>query len=199
MRLRSARLPVLGEPPAAATFGVWSSLEEDLQAPEVGDDAGDLTAYQKGFEAGARSKAGAIDAALAALDRAHQDLKERMASLDGVYREQSASTLAQIISAAAPAISEAAAKSAIIQIFDDADDESAHPDLSIRVSPDIFDAISEAKNGPAPYCLMRDDSLEAGTVRARWRDGSLECDVGRSLFRIVEFLNAGAQSSHEEI
>lgn len=154
--------------------------------------------FDKGYEAGARAKADEVGAALAALHAARQEIDSRIATLEAQYRRQCAATLAEIISAAAPSICEAAARDAIAGIFTDAAGAPELPELTLRASPDILDAIKSGVPHDLAATLTIDAELAPGTLTARWRDGGLDCDVGRSLFAIVEFLNAQSAQPPEE-
>ncbi|MDZ7628411.1 MAG: hypothetical protein U5J99_08425 [Parvularculaceae bacterium] len=151
--------------------------------------------FEMGYEAGADAKSGEVHAALAALVAAKQEIDARVATLEARYRQRCAATLAEIISAAAPAICEAAAREAIAGVFNGA---AAPPALVLRASPDVLDAIKGAVTETLSTSLTIDDGLAPGTVQARWGDGGLDCHVGQSLFAIVEFLNAQSSDYSEE-
>ena len=168
-------------------------------APARGPDATPAPSdFETGYAAGVEAKSGEVGTALAALDAARREIESRIAILEAQYRRQCAATLAEIISAAAPAICEAAARGAIAEIFDSAPGAAAPPELTLRASPDILEAI-KGEVDPAQAALFTiDDALAPGSLEAHWRDGGLDCDVGRSLFAIVEFLNAQSAPQAEE-
>jgi hypothetical protein len=46
--------------------------------------------------------------------------------------------------------------------------------------------------------FLSDERLAPGAMIVRWRDGGLDCDLGRSLFAIVDFLNSTLKPTNEE-
>ncbi len=182
MRLRAAVLPAINPAPRLA-----SDASEDTRSE-----------FEEGYEAGARAKFGEIETALAALLAARADLDRCTAALEAQFRRQCAATLAEIISAAAPSICAAAAREAIAGIFGHAAGPATFSELKLRASPDILEAIKDAVSPHQSAYFTMDDTLAPGTLEARWSDGGLDCDVGRSLFAIVEILNAHKAPSAEE-
>lgn len=194
MTLRAVKLPAMNAA-AARPLRLWSSFDTES---EPGADAPAQPGFDDGFEAGSRAKEAELGAALDAIGRAQREIEERMNALDSSYRRQCAATLARIISAAAPAICETAAQSAIARIFNDAVGDAPRAELTLTVSQDIHDVIQGARGGDLPAAIAIDADLPPGSLQARWRDGGLDCDVGRSLFAIVEFLNSEAGQTPEE-
>jgi hypothetical protein len=182
MRHRAAILPAIDRAPP----------QESAAAENLRSD------FENGFEAGARAKSGEVGAALTALLAARDQIDRRTNALEAQYRQQCAATLAEIIGAAAPSICEAAARNAIASIFSDAAGAAALPDLTLRASPDVFDAIKGEVPPVHADVFSIDPALAPGTIEARWLEGGLDCDVGRSLFAIVEFLNAQSAQPTEE-
>lgn len=188
MTLRAVKFPAIDEADACAAS--LSARRSPQSIESRATPSPPMMGFEEGFEAGARAKAQELDAALAAIERVRLEISDQMAQLEVQYRKQCAAALAEIINAAAPAISEAAANSAIASIFDDAAGAAPRVDLTLRASSDVFDAIRTAREIEPPAGIELDPDLAPGTLHARWRGGELECDVGRSLFAIVEFLNS---------
>lgn len=193
MTLHEQRFQPFTDTPERRPGGFWSPLSEAARAPAA--EALPANPYDEGFKAGLLAKTEEVEGALIALRDARERLEARNEALDIEYRRQCATTLAQIISAAAPAICEAAAHSSIAQIFDGA---AARAELTLRASVDVADKIAELLPGAASYHLAPDADLAPGTIEAQWKDGGVNCDLGRSLFAIVEFLNSHSAPSLEE-
>lgn len=183
MRRRAAIFPAINRAPAPGPDAAASARSD----------------FEKGYEAGARAKSDEVGAALSALLAARAEIDRRAATLEAHYRRQCAATLAEIISAAAPSICEAAARDAIAGIFNDAAGAEVFPELTLRASPDVVEAIKGDVRRDVSAILTIDAALQPGTIEARWREGGLDCDVGRSLFAIVEFLNAQTAHPSEEL
>jgi len=174
--------------------GLWAPLGDNAHAAFATAAAAHEAAYEEGFRAGHQAKAEELAATLDALAGAKTDLERQAGALEALYRKRCAATLAQIIAAAAPAICETAAREAISEVFSNSGGDAPRLSLSLLASSDIHAAV-----GPeAPVDLIIDDSLAPGTLMARWNDGGLDCDVGKSLFAIVAFLNAQASPETEE-
>ncbi len=195
MTLSAFKFEIMAAEPHAPlpSKALWTSLNQD-PAPQLVAKATVIdNGYEDGFRAGAQEREAELSAALAELRRAKVAIDSRADTLETHYRAKCSQTLAQIISAAAPAICEAAARAAITQIFDDAAG-SAPPSLSLALSPDLHAAFGDDAGGE----FAIDQDLAPGTLVARWRDGGLDCEVGRSLFAIVDFLNSQASDANEE-
>lgn len=136
--------------------------------------------------------------ALANLESARKDLEMQMERLESRFRRECASSLAQIVSAAAPSICEAAAKDAIAAVFTEERKDVRADVVSFLISPDIYEAVEAERNRRfVDLPVTIDESLKPGSVRIRWSGGGLDCDVGRSLFAIVEFLSSSPQPEQE--
>lgn len=171
--------------------GVWRSLEgprpSETETPTAVQEAHDA------FEAGALPPTPPPEwaAALDAIEGVHQDLQERMRTLEAEYRIKCASTIARIVSVAAPSICERAARDAISSIFDAECVEPGQRLLEITAAPDIMAIIrDECLRRSHAIKIEEDSALPPGSFRCHWPGGGLECDVGRSLFAIVEALSS---------
>ncbi len=197
MTLRSVRLERVSPAVAqcARPADLWRPLDEGPQAPCAMPDVPGTIALCSG----AAAETGRTAAALDALEQARSELLQRIESLEAQYRKRCVAMLAQIVSAAAPAICEAAARGAIGRIFDDETGAVPLSEIEMTAAPDIFEALHEAclQRSP-PLNLAADERLEPGALRMRWKDGGLDCDVGRSLFAIVDFLNAQSDPADGE-
>lgn len=175
---------------------LWRPLAEESESAR----AAETSAAGGEVEADAAPpQSQALAEAIAAIDAARVDLQSQSAALEAHYRRECASTLAALISAAAPAISEAAAKDAIASVFREERGDMQPADLTFVAAPDLHEIVREAcaRRSP-PVSITIDESLEPGALRIRWNGGGLDCDVGRSLFAIVEFLSALSNSSQED-
>jgi hypothetical protein len=135
-----------------------------------------------------------ISEALAAIEAARVELQSRTQALEAHYRQECAATLARLINAAAPSICEAAARDAIAGVFAEERGETATELFSIVASPDVVDVIRGmcAGRSDVPDILV-EETMDPGTLEIRWAGGGLDCDVGRSLFAITEFLTTSQQ------
>lgn len=141
----------------------------------------------------------ALADAITAIEAARIELQAQTEALEAHYRRECASTLAALISAAAPAISEAAAKDAIASVFREERGDAQPADIAFVAAPDLFEIVRDecARRSP-PVNVDVDERLEPGALRIRWNGGGLDCDVGRSLFAIVEFLSATSSSLQKD-
>lgn len=178
----------------ARESGLWAPLGVKTHTTLATAAAAQEAAYKQGFQAGFQAKSEELAATLDVLAGAKTDLERQAGALEALYRKRCAATLAQIIAAAAPAICEAAAREAITEVFSHAGGDAPRLSLSLLASSDIHAAISLQ----APVDLIIDDSLAPGTLIARWNEGGFDCDVGKSLFAIVDLLNAQASPETEE-
>lgn len=194
MTLRAAgfRRADASQEPQRPAISLWTPFDAEEKHPAAEAASSDEPGAHL-EQATLREREAELAAAIAALARAKTDIESRAAALDAHYRACCAKTLAQIIAAAAPAICETAARTAIARVFDETARTAAPPSLTLASSADIFAALG----GDAAATLLMDDTLAPGTLVARWRDGGLDCDVGRSLFAIVDFLNAQTKSTKE--
>ncbi|MFN0024065.1 MAG: hypothetical protein ACKVS5_09200 [Parvularculaceae bacterium] len=155
--------------------------------------------FDAGYARGAADERAAIAGALHALDACKSTLELQLAGLEETYRKRCAALLAQILKAAIPPISEAAARATIARLFEDATGKPQHANVAIVAAPDIHDALQAFCEQFDPAISMQSDlSLAPGTLQARWNSGGIDCDVGRSLFAIVELLNSGSGLNAKE-
>lgn len=160
-------------------------LEELEPAPQVGN-AGSPTTET-------------FTAALASLEAARAEIELRTHQLERHFRNESAAMLARIVNAAAPSICEAGARDAIAMIFSEERMELGEEVVSIVVSPDIFNLVqAECAQRSITPPLNVDETLEAGAIRIRWSGGGLDCDIGHSLFAIVELLTSTLQEEGQK-
>jgi hypothetical protein len=133
--------------------------------------------------------------ALTSLEAARAEIELRTHQLEQHFRNESTAMLARIVSAAAPSICEAAARDAIAMIFNEARMGLGEEVVSIVVSPDLFDLVQmECAQRSVTPPVDVDQTLEAGAMRVRCPGGGLDCDIGHSLFAIVEFLSSPTQT-----
>lgn len=177
------------ERPILRKSGIWPALTGE--APSAASTHIDLPTAPTAVEdaSPAPESTPALAAALEAIEGAHQELQERMRFLEAEYQLKCASTLARIISAAAPAICEAAARDAIAAIFDKEPTRPSQDLLTIAASADLMAVIrEECRERSNAIDIQEDGSLPPGSFRCRWAGGGLESDVGTALLAIVEAL-----------
>jgi hypothetical protein len=189
--VRSDRLQ--NAPVACRQADLWRPF-----AAAADDETAEPSALAPEEEATAPEATSLVSTALLGLEEMRKELEARMDRLEGRYRHECASSLAQIISAAAPSISEAAARDAIAAVFAEERKSVRAEILSFVVSPDLHDVVqSERLRRSIDLPVEVDESLEPGAMRIRWPGGGLDCDVGRSLFAIVDFLSSQPQTEQK--
>lgn len=185
-----------------ARSGADSFRQVDLWRPlaaSTGDILPDKVELMSEETGAATQDSELLSEALIGLEKARNELAGRMESFEERFRQECASTLAQIISAAAPSICEAAAKDAIAAIFTDEREEMRAEVISFVASPDIYGVVqAECDRRSIETLIKIDEELEPGAIRVRWPGGGFECDVGRSLFSIVEFISSKPHSTLEK-
>jgi len=202
MTLRSVKLQrdPLNSAPVVRPTDLWRPLENSTPAgnakPEKSSNPVTPLLGSLGEEAARTEK---LQNALDVLTQATNEIHRQIGEMEAHYLRKCAGTVAQIISAAAPAICEAAAQAAIARVLDEAAGSSAIAEVSIKVAPDLYETLREACEQRAlPMSLHSDEGLAPGALQVRWREGGLDCDLGRSLFAIVDFLNSQLKLTNEE-
>jgi len=202
MTLRSVKLQrdPLNSAPVVRPTDLWRPLENSSPAgnAKLEKSSNPVTPLLGSLDEEA-ARAGKLQNALDALSQATNEIHRQLGEMESHYLRKCAGTVAQIISAAAPAICEAAAQAAIARVLDEAAGSSAIAEVSITVAPDLYDTLREACDRYVfPMNFLSDERLAPGAMRVRWRDGGLDCDLGRSLFAIVDFLNSTLKPTNEE-
>ena len=185
--------------PQSALAHLWRPLTDRAQEEDGTPSDARRRAFEDGFAAGFAQRSAELARAFEAVDHARCELERRLTTLESAYRARCAGVLAEIISAAAPSIAEASARMAIAGVIEESLGDSVSAPVAVTCAPDIFETLQEACAGAASAVDLRlDPDLPPGAMKARWSGGGLDCDVGRSLFAIIEFLNAQSTVAEQE-
>lgn len=199
MTQRSLTLTDADSAPGSGLARLWRPLTDRTKDTDATFAEARRRAFDDGFAAGFAQRTADLTGVFEAVETARHELEKRLSTLESAYRARCASVLAEIISAAAPAVTEASARMAVAGIIEESLGDGVSGAVTLTCASDIFELLQRACAEAATAVeLSADPDLPPGALKARWSGGGMDCDVGRSLFAIVEFLNAQSTAIDQE-
>lgn len=167
-----------------------AALTTDFAAPHPAPAPCDR--YADGYAAGRAAAHEELADAHKALITAAEDVRREQHRLTRTFQDETALSIASLISAAAPSIALAAALGELRVLIENAASPAPQGAVELRAHPAFLADIKGRLGSGAGECAIAfidDETIAKGDLRATWPGGGLSLDVATTTKAIVDFLD----------